>query len=102
MSGYPEHLAADRRRAILLVLRDLDGTANESQIELELFSCGHRQGLTRDVVREELRWLADRDLVQVSWYRDVIAVATLTERGRYVSLGRIKVDGVKPPTIVEG
>lgn len=93
--SYQEHLDADRRLAILRLLNEMHGAANESVLETALRALGHRAGLTRDAVRADFRWLEERGLVSLEWFQDKVAVATLKRRGHDVATGAITVEGVK-------
>lgn len=97
--SFSEHLAKDRRLAILKLLVEVQGSANESVLRTGLEDLGHVADLTRERVREDLQFLSDRALVKLTWFSDKIAVAHITERGVEVAQGRIRVDGVKPPGI---
>lgn len=99
MSGYEEVLIADRRRAALLVLRDAGGSANSSVLTDALRALGHSRA-TRDQVRADFRFFADRGLVTLDWVKDDLAVATITQRGLDVAAGREIVSGIKAPEIV--
>jgi hypothetical protein len=56
-------------------------------------------GATREDVRKDIQFMAERGLVTVEWIEDKIMVAKLTERGLDVEAGRVEVEGVKPPTL---
>lgn len=99
MSGYEEVLAADRRRAALLVMRDAGGSANSSVITEALRALGHRR-TTRDQVRADLRFFQERDLITLEWVKDDLGVAQLTDRGLDVVAGRVIVSGIKTPEII--
>ncbi|WP_421173774.1 ArsR family transcriptional regulator [Aeromonas enteropelogenes] len=93
--NFKELQQQDRRLVLLRSLVDMGGfEANESILEQCLGLYGHACG--RDVVRTELAWLAEQDLVTV---RDVSGcmVATLTGRGSDAARGVITVPGVKRP-----
>lgn len=93
MSGYLEALAADRRLSLLILLETSPGaTANEALLQTALAQFGHVAAA--DQVRGDLAWLAEQGLVTT---RDTagLMVASLTERGGDVALGRATVPGVK-------
>lgn len=95
--SYAEHLKEDRRLCILRLLKDTDGTANDSVIHSGLELLGHRRH-TREETREDIRFLIANGLIADEWYGKV-QVCNLTVRGVDVALGKIKVEGVKKPSI---
>lgn len=99
MSRYLEHLAEDRRLALLRLLEEAGGSANESVLHIGIHQLGHRRGVTRDVVCADIEWLAERHLVTVEYYQDRVVVATLTPRGLHAAHGDVTVEGVKQPSI---
>lgn len=99
MSPFQDFLAADRRLVILRLLKDVGGHANESVIETALKKFGHRVGVTRDVVRDELRFLEGADCIKTEMVEGQIMVASITKRGVSAAEGHIQVDGVKQPSI---
>ncbi|WP_291295333.1 ArsR family transcriptional regulator [Elioraea sp.] len=93
MSSYTEAVAADRRLSLLILIEGAPGaTANEALLQSALDGFGHMA--SSDQVRVDLAWLAEQGLVTT---RDTagLVVATLTERGGDVALGRATVPGVK-------
>lgn len=99
MSGYADFLAEDRRLVILRFLKDIGGHANESVIETALKKFGHRVGVTRDVVREDLRFLRGADCVITEMVEGQVMVASITRRGVSAADGHVQVEGVKSPSI---
>ncbi len=99
MKSYAEVVAADRRLVILRLLVEARGEAGESVLEKGLNLLGHRVGVTRDSVREDLRFLGDRDLVMVEFFQDKVMIAKITRRGVACAKGDIVVDGVAEPSI---
>lgn len=99
--GFAAHLQEDRRLAILRLLQEAEGWANESVLEFGLKELGHRRGLTRDTVRDELEWLAERRLVALELVKEVVLVAKLTRRGFNVAEGAETVEGVKKPSFLD-
>jgi hypothetical protein len=98
---FAEHLAQDRRLAMLKLLVETDGVANESVLMTGLEMLGHSAGLTRAAVREDLKFLEDRGLIRLEWFGDKIAVAHLLRRGVEVGQGREHVEGIKRPALGE-
>lgn len=95
--NYAAYVVEDRRLVLLRLLDEAHGSANESVLHTGLQMLGHRRGVTRQVVTEDLGWLRDRHLVAVEYFADKIMVATLTTRGRNVARGDEVVEGVKRP-----
>ncbi|EAS0521809.1 ArsR family transcriptional regulator [Salmonella enterica] len=87
-------LTEDRRLVILRSLLDCNNEANESILQDCLDAYGHN--VSRDVVRCQIDWLAEQNLVTVENLSGFYVV-TLTGRGQDVAEGRAKVSGVKRP-----
>ncbi|EHP7034471.1 ArsR family transcriptional regulator [Escherichia coli] len=87
-------LTEDRRLVILRSLMDCNNEANESILQDCLDAYGHN--ISRDVVRGQIDWLAEQQLVTVENLRGFYVV-TLTSRGQDVAEGRARVAGVKRP-----
>lgn len=98
MQPYTDFVAEDRRLGILRFLaEDADYSLNDSVLQTALDHIGH--GVSRDVLRTDLAWLAEQGLVTVEAVMGgKVAVATLTARGADVAGGRAVVPGVKRPT----
>lgn len=85
----------DRRLVILRYLsEDDDYSLNDSMLDKCLAGIGH--GVSRDVLRSDLAWLAEQGLVTADEV-GAILVATLTARGDDVAKGRAVVPGVARP-----
>ncbi|NBB51488.1 hypothetical protein GVN24_24695 [Rhizobium sp. CRIBSB] len=97
--SYAAHLAADRRLAVLENLIADGGSGSESAVKAMLEGLGHRIGITRETVRDLLKDLRERDLIEIEYFRDSLMVARITERGVDAAEGRITVDGVASPPI---
>ncbi|WEK38668.1 MAG: hypothetical protein P0Y50_08890 [Candidatus Brevundimonas colombiensis] len=96
--SYQDDVTADRRLLILELLMQDHGMGNERVIESGLTSLGHRVGVDRAYVREQMKFLETTGCVTIDLFRDTVMVATITERGAKVSKGFITVDGVTQPT----
>lgn len=96
--SYFEHLLYDRRLVILRLLRRSHGTGNDSVLTEGVRLIGH-VAATREDVRKDMQFMADRGLVTIDWIEEKVMVARLTERGLDVEAGRIEVDGVKKPSL---
>jgi Fe2+ or Zn2+ uptake regulation protein len=87
-----EHL---RITILKMLVDDPDYTMNDSIITDLMPDFGHSP--SRDQVRTELSWLKDQGLVQYDNHPRII-IASLTQRGADVALGRTTVPGVKRPS----
>jgi Fe2+ or Zn2+ uptake regulation protein len=95
--SFTEHLAEDRRLALLRVLESLPGySTNDSVLHTALNSLGHH--VSRDTVRGDVAWLTEQALLTSQLVAGSVTVATLTERGCDVAAGRARHPGVKRPT----
>lgn len=94
--NYKEHSIEDRRLVVLRLLKEGDGYCNESILYHGVVGAGHVRA-TREIVREDLEWLRDRNLVTHEFFQETVLVAHLTARGRNVAAGKETVEGVKKP-----
>jgi len=95
--SFPDFVTEDRRLAILRLLSEQQGySLNDSVLHDALEQLGH--SVPRAIVRDDMNWLAERDLVSIETVAGRVAVATLTERGADVAAGRTRVEGVKRPS----
>ena len=99
--NFAEALSQDRRLAILRLLVEANGDANESVLRDGLTMLGHTSGLTFDAVREDLRFLEGAGLIRLEFVQVKIAVAHITRRGVEVAKGAATVEGVKKPSLGE-
>jgi hypothetical protein len=99
MSSYEENLARHRRLSILRTLTGSQGKGNESILRDALVDLGLGAGLTRQIVRDELRFLETCGAVQLTWYGNTLVVASITERGVDIAEGNTLVDGIKRPSL---
>ncbi|WP_374569673.1 hypothetical protein [Phenylobacterium sp.] len=104
MNSFAEHLAADRRLVILRLLVEARGEAGESALEKGLLMLGHRAGVDRQAVLDDLALLADeeRECVVLDRYDGAggtVTIAAITKRGVAVAEGRISVKGVASPSL---
>ncbi len=95
--SFASLLAEDRRLVILRCLTEVPGyEANESVLRTGLAHFGHRVG--SDIVRADLAFLADHDLLRVEKLAGgagELWLATLTAAGRDVAEGDRVHPGVK-------
>lgn len=99
MNSFAEHMAADRRLVLLRLLVEARGEAGESVLEKGLHLLGHRTNVTRELVREDLRFLADCDCVQIEYFQGKVMIARITRRGVDCTKGAIEIPGVAQPSI---
>ncbi|MCB8748357.1 ArsR family transcriptional regulator [Rhodoferax sp. U2-2l] len=94
-TDFATHLIHDRRLVILRLLTELPMyRANSSVLTMALERFGH--AITRDQVKTELSWLQEQALVKLEDLGPVL-VASATERGMDVAIGRATVPGVARP-----
>lgn len=94
---YLEHIAQDRRLAMLRLLTESRGSANESVLHVGLEALGHRHQ-PRSQIRDDIRYLEKLDLLKVDIVSGVM-VCDITRRGVDVAEGRAEAEGVKKPSI---
>jgi hypothetical protein len=101
MSSLREIAAVHRRIGILRILAspDVAGSANESVLKDALEDLGLEAGLTREAVREDLRFLEKCGAVRLEWFDDKLMKAHITERGVDIAKGRVIVEGIKRPSL---
>lgn len=95
MGNYSIEVSKHRRLTILRFLNESnDGVSNASILEDICNDFGIPS--TRDQVVGELTWLSEQGFVTTKEAGDFV-VATLTERGEHVAVGKVKSDGVQRP-----
>lgn len=102
MTDYRQALIEDLRLVILRVLKSLDGNrANTSILQTAVNRIGHNA--TRDQVDTECRYLEGLAAVDIE---DIggsngppVLVVTLKQRGEDHTLRRVKLAGVKTPSL---
>jgi hypothetical protein len=99
MTPYEKNLAEHRRLSVLKVLVKGGGFSNESILKDAVEEVGLGAGLTREVMREDLKFLEERAAIKIEWVGDTLAVAHITVRGVDIATGRILVEGIKRPSI---
>lgn len=90
---FSQYLRQDQRLVLLSVLMELPSYRANSSVLSDLL-CQLGNTMSRDQVKTELRWLADRGLLTLEEAGSVL-LATLEERGQDVAEGRERVDGVQ-------
>ncbi|PZQ46320.1 MAG: hypothetical protein DI551_05240 [Micavibrio aeruginosavorus] len=94
---FKDILDSDRRLAILRLLTDVNGQANDSVIHKALDALGHANQ-PRNQIRKDLQFLENNGLANIEWLEDVMIVS-ITERGDDAAHGRVDVVGVSRPRI---
>ena len=91
---YSTFLAKERRLALLRLVRDGGGHANERSLYNAITKMGYPL-TTRDDVRSDLELLGKRGCVTREMHDAMFLIVTLTEIGRDVADGKREVQGVK-------
>lgn len=91
--------AAERRYTILALMVEAAGRASESEIltGLEVCDGGFEYGLTDAVVRDDLAWLRQRNLITTEMLMDTMMIAQITRTGILAVQDRLAVDGLLKP-----
>lgn len=80
--GYSSDVAKSRRLASLRVLRENEGSANESLLRVALHQLGFRgRQASDDELRIDADVLAGAGLVTIEYYRGSVRTLTLTKSG---------------------
>lgn len=97
--SFDAAIAASRRLAILRLLAEAEGNANESVIRAGLGMLGFKgRTATEGDVRADLDLLRDAGLVLHDWYGGRVLVAEITRRGAaYLRREVEPIDGVEMP-----
>jgi hypothetical protein len=99
--NFAEANTRSRRLAMLRLLAESDGTANESVIKIGLGQLGFagRQA-TAEAVRQDLDFLRDCGLIIHTWYNGQVLVVSLTRRGEdYLRREAEPIDGIDYPRL---
>lgn len=95
MKSFANHIAADRRLAILRILEgSAEYRANLYLIQRLLADIGHSASL--DTINTDLAWLAEQGLLELETVGGV-NIPQLIARGLDVACGRAVVPGVARP-----
>lgn len=95
MTSFSErHTEHVRLTALRFLNEDPDYRLNAVLLGDALDSCG--LGVSRDVLRTQLEWLAEQGLVTLD-DRDGWLIVTLTERGVDVARGQVRMSGIARP-----
>ena len=98
--SFKDATDASRRLALLRLLVEGGGGANESILATGLKALRFQGPAMGDGVRADLKFLAERDLVQTELFQDRVMVADITRRGTaYLAREIAEIDGVEYPAI---
>jgi hypothetical protein len=97
MNPAQSAISADRRLVVLRILNDYQGTLNTAPLEEGLRAWGHRY-VDRNMVLDDVRWLAHRELVTFEVLCPDVLEVTLTPTGERVATGKQRVEGVARPS----
>jgi hypothetical protein len=96
-----DKVAAERRYVLLKLLVETGGRASEAELFNGLDMSGYNVGLTEMVVREDVKWLEQRDLVSHTMLAGTMMMVKLERRGVHVIEGREVIDGLVAPLDLE-
>lgn len=96
-STYQKTITEDRRLSILLVLQHTPGYCANAFLLREAVDQIYGHTASLDQIRTDIAWLAEQNLVR-SHEAASTTLATLSERGSDVALGRTTQPGVKKPS----
>lgn len=96
--SYADLLMQDARLVILRVISEMPSERANSSVLCSILDEKYGHTFTRAEVKTELRWLEERELVEIEEAGSVL-LATLRERGAQVVRGRVTVEGVKRPRV---
>lgn len=94
--SYGDLLIQDARLVLLRVINEMPSQRANSSVLCTILDERYGHPLTRVEVKEQLRWLEERELIEIE-EAGAVLLATLRERGEKVVNGRITVEGVKRP-----
>ncbi len=96
--SYSNLLIQDARLVLLRVIAEMPSRRANSSVLCTIIDEHYGHSLEVADVKRELRWLEERELVEIETAGAVL-LATLRDRGEMVVKGRITVEGVKRPRI---
>jgi len=95
--SFPTYIEASRRLALLRLLVENGGGANESVLKTGLMALRF-QGPTAGDTRADLLFLEERGLVKTDYYLDRVFLADITRRGlAYLARELPAIEGVEYP-----
>lgn len=81
-AGYADETTRSRRLAILRILHENEGAANESVLRVALHQLGFRGRLAGDeAIRQDAELLTGAGLATVEYYRGSVMTLSITKRG---------------------
>jgi hypothetical protein len=104
MTGFREFTNASRRLAVLRLIKESGGSANESVLHSALTTMLGFPLTARDDLRGDLNWLKERLLLDIDSLEGehgrVLLVARITPEGLDAAAGRGRpIEGLQRPTI---
>jgi repressor of nif and glnA expression len=96
--SYADLLLQDARLVILRVVSEMPSQRANSSVLCSILDEKFGHALSRVEVKAQLRWLEERELVEIE-EAGAVLLATLREKGELVVRGRVTVEGVKRPRI---
>jgi hypothetical protein len=96
--SYADLLLQDARLVILRVVNEMPSQRANSSVLCSILDEKFGHVLSRVEVKAQLRWLEERELVEIE-EAGAVLLATLREKGELVVRGRVTVEGVKRPRI---
>lgn len=101
MSGYVDHNTLSRRLATLRVLRENEGSANESVLRVALHQLGFRgRNATDEGLRDDALALEQAGLITVEYYQGRVRTLVLAARGLAYLERRIDpIPGIQYPDV---
>lgn len=96
--SYSDLLVQDARLVILRVINEMPSQRANSSVLCSILDEKFGHTLSRVEVKEQLRWLEERELVEIE-EAGAVLLATQREKGELVVRGRVTVEGVKRPRI---
>lgn len=99
--GYADEIMKSRRLAILRVLKENEGSANESVLRVALHQLGFRgRNATDEAIRADAEFLYAAGLANQEFYRGSVLTLSLTRRGvAFLSRRVDPVPGVSYPEV---
>jgi hypothetical protein len=96
-----DRTAAERRYVLLKLLVETGGRASEAELFNGLDMAGYNVGLSEQVVRDDVKWLEQRDLASHTMLAGTMMMVKLERRGVRVIEGRETIDGLTVPLDLE-
>ncbi|RTL99768.1 hypothetical protein EJV44_04615 [Ancylobacter aquaticus] len=100
-AGYADETTRSRRLAVLRILKENEGAANESVLRVALHQLGFRGRLAGDdAIRQDADMLTAAGLATVEYYRGAVMTLSITRRGlSYLDRHLEPIPGIAYPSI---